>query len=599
MSRVGSAEDQEGPVRLLWTGGWDSTFRLLDLLLVQGRAVQPVYLISSGRASTMQEIRTMEALRTGILARLADPSLLRPTEVHLWSDYPATAELREAFEAVRSKERIGIQYLHMAAVGQALGWHGVETGVVAADRWGARTGGPGSSLFRCFSFPLLDVSKERMGELARENGFYDLLVQRWFCQTPFAGRPCGVCRPCRTAPRDHVDFAHPVPVYLRRAWRDPRARRLLRRPASPRPGSGEARSHDVAPLPDTRLRALARRAVPGQLLTVRRVVRAWRGFLQAEWESPLRLAAPSLVVRGFLSERRWQYPSTPSRSRGYLSDAQYRRVVEKFNPLWVQRVFNDKAGFASVLAEHGLGDRTPRQLATVVDGVVAGDVPAWAGPVVRKPVDGQGGQGVAALATLEEALATCPPMGTFIVQERVVGHPYAVELYPGSLNTLRVITIRDEPGGEPRVAVAVQRIGREGTGPLDSFSAGGMAAAVDLSTGRLGPAVARVLRRERVTYDHHPDTGAAITGLVVPLLADTLDLVLQAMRVVPDALHIGWDVAVSDRGPLIIEGNARMPAIRVVQAQGPFALDPACRDFYQRWGLLPARAPRPTAGHPA
>ena len=82
-------------------------------------------------------------------------------------------------------------------------------------------------------------------------------------------------------------------------------------------------------------------------------------------------------------------------------------------------------------------------------------------------------------------------------------------------------------------------------------------------------------------------------------LDEAVDLVLRAMRAFPDAIHIGWDVAVSDRGPLIIEGNARMPAIRVVQAHGPFALDPACREFYQRWGLLPTAAPRRAARQPA
>ena len=32
-------------VKLLWTGGWDSTFRLLQLLLLYEKKVQPYYII--------------------------------------------------------------------------------------------------------------------------------------------------------------------------------------------------------------------------------------------------------------------------------------------------------------------------------------------------------------------------------------------------------------------------------------------------------------------------------------------------------------------------------------------------------------------------
>lgn len=229
---MSTGDEQVGPpepVRLLWTGGWDSTFRLLHLLLVQGRAVQPIYVVNPERASAMLEVRTMEVIRAGVLDRVADRSLLAPTQVHLWADHPPTDQLREAYDAIAAHEHIGIQYLHLAAVAEALGWEDVEMGVISADRWGARSGGPGSTLFRRFAFPVLDLPKEAMGRIAREHGFYDLLVQRWFCQTPLWGLACGVCRPCRMANRDGVRFASPVAVQVRRAWRDPRVRAVRRR----------------------------------------------------------------------------------------------------------------------------------------------------------------------------------------------------------------------------------------------------------------------------------------------------------------------------------------------------------------------------------
>lgn len=344
------------------------------------------------------------------------------------------------------------------------------------------------------------------------------------------------------------------------------------------------------------VKRVGRRMLPPRLLSARRLGMAVLEFAQEEWASPVRLSAPDLLVRGYLSDRRWLYPPPVSRADGYLNDIQYRHRTAKMNPLPVQRAFNDKAAFAADLAAHGLGDHLPRELATVSDGVVA-RLPGserHRGPVVLKPVAGSGGEGVAVHDDLATALAACPGSGRFLVQERVTGHPYAVALFPEALNTLRIFTIRDTPGATPRVTVIVQRMGRASTAPLDSFSLGGIVSRVDPDTGELSYAVGHVEGRARRTYDRHPDSGARITGAVVAGIDEATDLALRAMAVYPAALHVGWDVAVSDRGPLVIEGNGRRPGARLVQVHGPFALDPSCSEFYRRWGLLPASAGRLT-----
>lgn len=48
------------PIKMLWTGGWDSTFQLLQLLFVQKRRVAPFYLIDEPRQSTGMELLAME-----------------------------------------------------------------------------------------------------------------------------------------------------------------------------------------------------------------------------------------------------------------------------------------------------------------------------------------------------------------------------------------------------------------------------------------------------------------------------------------------------------------------------------------------------------
>jgi hypothetical protein len=63
-----------------------------------------------------------------------------------------------------------------------------------------RDGEPGAVLFERMAFPLLATSKARMGEIAAERGFRDLLERSWFCHDPLLGtHPCGLCVPCRDA----------------------------------------------------------------------------------------------------------------------------------------------------------------------------------------------------------------------------------------------------------------------------------------------------------------------------------------------------------------------------------------------------------------
>jgi hypothetical protein len=56
--------------------------------------------------------------------------------------------------------------------------------------------------------------------------------------------------------------------------------------------------------------------------------------------------------------------------------------------------------------------------------------------------------------------------------------------------------------------------------------------------------------------DAHPDTGAAITGRVLPLWDEVLALAAQAHRAFADRTVIGWDIAITADGPVLIEGNS-------------------------------------------
>ena len=188
--------------------------------------------------------------------------------------------------------------------------------------------------------------------------------------------------------------------------------------------------------------------------------------------------------------------------------------------------------------------------------------------------------------SVSSAVAACRPDQDYLVQELVRQHPALDELWPHSLNTIRVLAVRTATG---RVALprAVQRIGRSTTGAVDNYSSGGLVAWIDLEDGTLGRVMSKVTAPPaRRLFDEHPDTGKTLTGAQLPYWPETVQLVHDLMAAFPDAVHIGWDLAISTDGPVVIEGNARFVGVKLYQLHGPFTTDPDVHAFYRSYGLL-------------
>jgi hypothetical protein len=203
------------PVNLLWTGGWDSTYRLLDALVVEGQTVQPYYVIDPARLGFPAEIRAMVAIREALVPRVGDRLL--PVKIFMRPDIPADAATTRRFNALVGRAFLGGQYDWLSRL--AL-WQQIEPLELAVHRddrayafvqlhHAVEQDARGHyrlkpvvddalEVFRPFAFPILHLTKIEMGEAARRHGFADLLEQTWFCHEPDRrGRACGACNACR------------------------------------------------------------------------------------------------------------------------------------------------------------------------------------------------------------------------------------------------------------------------------------------------------------------------------------------------------------------------------------------------------------------
>ena len=170
---------------------------------------------------------------------------------------------------------------------------------------------------------------------------------------------------------------------------------------------------------------------------------------------------------------------------------------------------------------------------------------------------------------------------------------YARRIFPDVTNTLRILTMYDDERGEAFIAGATHRFAQRASGAVvDNFAQGGLSCGIDTATGTLDRATARSPGGGAAWHDVHPDTGARITGVTVDNWPTVRGEIAALARRLPFMPYVGWDVAVTDDGFRIIEGN-NSPFLKGHQMYRPLLADERVRRFYERHGVLrPRGAPR-------
>ena len=172
-------------------------------------------------------------------------------------------------------------------------------------------------------------------------------------------------------------------------------------------------------------------------------------------------------------------------------------------------------------------------------------------------------------------------VGEHLVQEHVKAHA-ALRRLSGSRNpcTVRMVTYVTREGhvflGSCELRIIV------GASLVDNFRNGrngNLIGTLPKAGGRVGQVFGPAPGRARwALHEKHPQTGAPFAGFEVPYWDQACRLVERAAVAMLPLRTIGWDVAITDEGPLLIEGNVTWdPAnegavadevLRVIRADG-------------------------------
>lgn len=304
---------------------------------------------------------------------------------------------------------------------------------------------------------------------------------------------------------------------------------------------------------------------------------------------------------------------TPEAKRCFLGDRVHVPLIRAVNDLRWWAVCDDKVVTTTMLG--AFGAPTPRSYALfhpfrILPGAptlkTADELAAYLRdgmtyPFVQKPVSGVGSKNLRIVTRYDPAedelhfqdgtQRTVADYADWVsraegqtkgdgqlFQELLTPHPEVLRLTGPGISGLRVLVVIDEGG--PRIIRATWKI-IVGGAVADNFWRGNLLAAIDIETG----AVTRVIKGkgpELTEVTEHPDTGETLVGAVVPHFEALRELVVRYAAIAPKVRFQGWDVAICEQGPVVLELNTGS-AFDIVQLPHGTGLLDADFDAFITW----------------
>lgn len=232
-------------INILWTGGLDSTFRVIELLtsLPEGYKIQPYYILDEKRKSFSHEIKAMNSITEIANKKSENRVRIRPLIIIKKSEIPSDPQITYAYNVLMDKYNLGGQYDWLARFAKYKNIN-IELGLEYSPRRKAYntiksegelievSPSDGYTVYSIdkststrelntvfgrfmLSPRLFNITKQKEVEILRTLGYNEIIPLTWFCHRPICGYPCGQCNPCKDALNEGM------------AWRVPFIGRVL------------------------------------------------------------------------------------------------------------------------------------------------------------------------------------------------------------------------------------------------------------------------------------------------------------------------------------------------------------------------------------
>lgn len=160
--------------------------------------------------------------------------------------------------------------------------------------------------------------------------------------------------------------------------------------------------------------------------------------------------------------------------------------------------------------------------------------------------------------------------GGYLFQACLEQHEQLQKMTGSGVATVRLVTL--DRGDGPELFRAVIKLTGDGNVADNFWRKGNLLAPVDAETGQIGPAHS-ALGIDASIVDTHPVTGAQIAGVELPFWLETVDLAYNTAGLLGDSVLVGFDIAITKQGPVVVEANYDPHLIMLQIAHGKGVLD--------------------------
>lgn len=164
----------------------------------------------------------------------------------------------------------------------------------------------------------------------------------------------------------------------------------------------------------------------------------------------------------------------------------------------------------------------------------------------------------------------------FLFQENVKQHPDLNKLNPSCLNTIRFDTFINTDG---KIEIMSGYIRMSASNlHVDNIGSGGCFVNIDMETGKLNKIGYLTFKYTGVkVLTEHPITKTIFENFSIPFFSEAKELIIKTAGLMPGLRLVGWDVAIGESGPVLIEGNSDYDISGNDVAYGGYRANPVFR----------------------
>lgn len=203
-------------IDILWTGGFDSTFRMCQLSK-KDITIRPYYILSN-RKSTDNEVRAIRTVYNKLVNSSNTVAKILPVEYIAFKTIIRNEKIITSHRRFAINDYLGSQYAWLSCF--SIEHQGIELSIEKdtlpirlIEKYGRllktanltgevyvvdknKSSDEIVDIFGSYTFPLVDYSKLDMLNMYKEMGFDQIINDTWFCHNPINNQPCGYCNPC-------------------------------------------------------------------------------------------------------------------------------------------------------------------------------------------------------------------------------------------------------------------------------------------------------------------------------------------------------------------------------------------------------------------